>query len=326
MPANLTPDYLNAVEQYRKAVSVPEKLRALEDMLSNIPKHKGTEKMQADIKGRIAKLKAFKSKKSGAARREIYQIEKQGAAQVILAGAPNSGKSSLLKALTRAAPLIADYPFTTRLPLPGMMNFENIQIQLVDTPPIDPQLMEGWVTSIIRMADLIALVIDLSRDPLSEIEEVKRVLKEHRIFLVGDNWEDSGDPRDYFKRTFILGNKLDQPSARDNLTALKELYREQYPIFAVSAIGNINLEALKTGIFEALRIIRVYSKRPGQKPEYSKPFILKKGSRVKDLAGEIHQDFAHFKFARVWSKNTFDGQRVNREFVLSDQDVVELHL
>lgn len=327
MPANLTPEYKKALEVFQNSVTPHEKLQALDLMLATIPKHKGTEKMQADIKRKISKLKDTQLTRKAGGKKESLCIEKQGAAQLVMAGLPNSGKSSLLSVLTNALPEIADFSFTTRKPLPGMMIYERVQIQLVDTPPLDRELTEGWVMGILRMADLLILVVDLSKDPLAEIEDCRQILLENRIYPVGLNWHDSGDPRDCFKKTLILGSKLELPDSRDNYQVLLELYQKDYPMIGVSAAENLHLEEFKRLAFDQLGIIRVFTKLPGKKPEYSQPFILGKGSKIKEMADVIHKDFAQkFKFARIWGEGKFDGQKVNLDFPLEDKDVVELHV
>jgi len=163
MPANLSPAFLAARDRLNRSKTDEERLDALQEMLATIPKHKGTEKMQADIRRRIAKLKekAEQQRRSGKGGAVGYHVPREGAAQVALVGVPNAGKSSLLAALTRATPDIAPYPLTTVRPQPGMMEFEDIQIQLVDLPPITRDYTEGWVYGLIRLADTVALCVDL---------------------------------------------------------------------------------------------------------------------------------------------------------------------
>ena len=165
MPANLTAAYLQAEQKFKGASSHPEKVEALEEMLRTIPKHKGTEKMQADIKRRLSRLrKEALKKKSTASQKLFHYVEKEGAGQVVLCGPPNSGKSQLLENLTHAEPKVANYPYTTQRPLPGMMAYEDIQIQLVDTPPLDPETLEPWQLAMIKQADAVLLLFDVN-DP-----------------------------------------------------------------------------------------------------------------------------------------------------------------
>ena len=122
MPANLTQQYLKAEEAYRRATTVDEELKCLQVMLQEIPKHKGTDHLQAQLKTKISKAKKElqSDKRTGKKTRGI-RIPRQGAGTAILMGGPNAGKSQLLATLTRAAPQVAEYPFTTHVPMPGMM-------------------------------------------------------------------------------------------------------------------------------------------------------------------------------------------------------------
>ena len=167
MPANLTPEYRRAEKEFRAAKTPHGKLACLEHMLRVMPKHKGTDHMQADLKRRISRLREQNEHKSGKAKRApVSKVEKEGAGQIVLLGAPNSGKSQLLAALSNAHVNVADYPFSTHLPQPGMMHFEDVQIQLVDTPPVTADYMEMWMPDTVRRADRALLVVDLGNDTL----------------------------------------------------------------------------------------------------------------------------------------------------------------
>ena len=324
MPANLSPEYLDAEERLKQARTSPEKIAALEEMLATIPKHKGTEKMQAELKRKLSKLRGEK-KKGGARHTPVYQIERQGAGQVALVGPPNSGKSSLLAGLTRAAPLVADYPFATRLPLPGMMPFENIQIQLVDLPPLHPHLPESWVPQAIRCADAVALVVDLGQDEvLEQLTETLAQLEKGKI-RVG---RETGElPRGFVhKLALLVGNKCDLPRARSNFEILAELWKERFRLLAVSAQTGEGLETFRRAVFDLLGIVRVYTKSPGKKIDRSAPFVLPRGATVREVAERVHKDFVGaLKFARIWGAGKFDGQMVQRDYIVEDNDVIELH-
>jgi hypothetical protein len=326
MPANLSPAYLEAEARYKQARTPPEKLAALEEMLATIPKHKGTEKMQADLKRRLAKLRGDKQKPGGPSRAApVYQIEREGAGQIALVGPPNSGKSSLLARLTHAAPVVADYPFSTRVPCPGMMPFENIQIQLVDLPPLHPDFPESWLPQVIRNADAVALVVDLA-DPavLERLTQTLALLEEAKIFAGDDARELSrGAVR---KRALLVVNKMESGGRERDFNALNELWKDRFPIVGVSAQTGEGLEALRRALFELLEVVRVFSKPPGKKPDLAAPFVLPRGATILDLAERVHKDLrAQLKFARVWN-GRYDGQRVERHHALEDADVVELHL
>ena len=335
MPANLTPQYLAAEQRFKDAVTTEEKIDALEEMMALIPKHKGTEKMRADLRRRLAKLRNESVKKHGVSKASaMYSVPREGAGQVVLVGAPNVGKSSLLGRLTKAAPEIGDYPFTTRLPQPGMMPYENINIQLVDMPPVDPNFYEPWMGSIIRQADLALLVADLSTDELlDELDNVLTILETSKIRI--SETAESGDDEapNAVRRAILTANKADAPRASENLEILKEFFG-RFQIVAVSALSGEGLESLRNSIFEALDIVRIYTKIPGKKVDLSSPpFVLKHGSTVLDAARAVHREFVHsLKFARVWSSEKsrrsvrFEGQMVERTHQLEDGDILELHL
>jgi small GTP-binding protein len=329
MPANLPPQYFET-ERKLKTVKTPQEKRViLEELLSLVPKHKGTEKLQALLKTKIAKLKSAAQKKPAIARHApSFHFEKTGAGQVILIGPPNAGKSRLIKSLSNANPEIADYPFTTRTPYPAMMEYENIQIQLIDTPPITPEYMEVWHYELIKEADGILFLLDLSsQNPINTIQTIIDRLKEKKIELIAeDKAIPSGVPF-FYKETLIVANKIDLPPADENYEALKKALEPKFSPIPVSASNGNGLEYLKKRIFSILRVIRVYSKIPGKKADFNEPYTLKKGSSVMTMARTVHKDFGeNLKYARIWSKNKYQGQKVNRNHILEDEDVIELHI
>lgn len=328
MPANLPPTYLAAEEQYREAKTPVEKIQALKEMYATIPKHKGTMKLQGDIKKRIAKHNAeLQQERKAGKRAAIFHVEKEGAGQIALAGLPNVGKSQLVSSLTHASPEVADYPFTTRMPHPAMMPFENIQIQLVDLPAISAEHMDFWVPNIIRNADGVLLLIDLTSDPLHQVENSLEILKRSKLALVRE--EPDVDPWSSiaYKRAMLVINKNDFEGFEEIIETVKNQYGNSFPVISISAQRGSNLEELKRCIFDLLNILRVHSKPPGKEAELDKPFILKKGSTLLNFAQMVHKDFAaKLKFARIWGAEKFDGQRVNKDYVLVDGDVIELHI
>jgi ribosome-interacting GTPase 1 len=328
MPANLTPQYLDADKRFRQAKTAAEKISALEDMLALIPKHKGTEKMQADLKRRLSKAREEAQKRGKAgARGNTYHVPREGAGQVVLVGPPNSGKSTLLAMLTNAIPEVGDYPFTTRKPLPGMMDFENVKIQLVDLPPIAPDWTEGWVYALIRNADLVLVLVDLaSDDVLEQVEQIRSQSAIHKIQLMRQAIEDSSDVGQITKRTLLVGNKEEVEGAKERGAFLAELYAADFPVLTISAASGSNFDTLRRALYDGLGVLRVYTKSPGKKPEHDAPFVLKQGSTILDVAEAVHKDIAaSLKFARVWGADTFDGQRVTRDYAVQDGDVIELH-
>lgn len=325
MPANLTPAYLEAERHFKAATTTEEKLSALEEMLATIPRHKGTEKMQAELKRRLSKLRTEQARKPVSRVDIIHRVEKEGAGQVAVAGPPNSGKSMLVRQLTRATPEVADYPFTTRVPLPGMMRFEDVQIQLVDLPPVHPDFPESWLYQIIRNADAAVLVVDLGDpDLIEDLETTLAQLANAKVQLrLG---EPPGTPGWLAKRTLLIANKLDAGGAGESLEILRELYGAHFEILPVSAATGRGLDEMRQRVFRLLNVVRVYTKAPGRKLELTAPYILERGSRLVDLAVHVHHDFlSQLKYARVWGHGKFEGQMVNRDYVMQDEDIVELH-
>jgi ribosome-interacting GTPase 1 len=331
VPANLPPQYLEAERRYREAKSIPEKIKALESMLAIMPKHKGTDKLRGQLRSKLSKLKSESEKQGGAGRKgSLFTVKREGIAQALVLGLTNVGKSQLVLALTNANPEVADYPVTTRKPIPGMMPFENIQIQLVDVPPINFEIGEAWLSPMARNADILIIMVDLSGDPLTQVEEVLARLEDIRIKPIGVEGEviHSGEAAIFEpRRALIVANKVDLDGAGEREGMLRERYGRSFPVFSLSAQRGIGLEDLRRGIFEALEIVRVYTKPPGKEPEFSEPVILKKGSTVEDAANSVHKDFvSKMKFARIWGSEKYQGQMVKRDYVLEDGDVIEFHI
>ena len=329
--ANLTPQYIEAEEQFRKASSPDEKLEALEKMLAMIPKHKGTEKIQSQIKKRIAKWKdqAESQKKKGGRRTDPSYIQREGGAQVVIIGPVNSGKSSILAAMTNSSPQIADYPFTTVMPQPGMMVHNAIPVQMVDSPALDPSVTERWISTLIRNADMVLMVLDPARDDLLEqVEASEAVLDDLKIKLVAPTESKTfNDDGWALIPAIYLGNKCEAENTGEHITLLKELLEEHPEISLISAREGIGLESLKEQIVRYMNLIRVFTKRPGKDADLTSPFILKEGDTVADLARMVHKDIGEkLNFARVWGSEVFDGQRVSHKYKLVDGDIVQLHV
>ena len=328
MATNLPPEYFEADKRYRAAKTPGEKISCIEELLRIVPKHKGTDKLRAGLRKRLSKLKTIAQTKKGTGKREsAFRIDKEGAGQVVLVGPVNVGKSALVSALTNAKPEIAAFPHTTWKPTPGMMPMENIQIQLVDTPPLNRDFMEPELLDLIRSSDYILLIVDLQTDPVHQLEDSVGILQEHRI--MPDHLKElySEQRGLIFIPFLVLTNKFDDDNFDENFEIFCELLENDWPSIPVSATTGRNLEQLKRMLFERLEIIRVYSKAPGKEPDFKEPFILKKGDTVEDFAGKVHQDFAsQLKTARVWGTAVYDGQLVQRDHELSDSDIVELQI
>jgi ribosome-interacting GTPase 1 len=329
MPANLPPQYHEVEKRYREAKTPIEKIQALEEMLAIIPKHKGTDHLVGDLKRRIARHKAEAQKKGPGGKGFSLYVDKEGAGQVVLVGLPNVGKSLLLSRLTHAQSEVGDYPFTTRYPRPGMVEFENVQIQLVDLPPVSPEHTDSWVFSFIRNADIVFLVIDLSRDDaLEQIAVVESLLDGAKISLGREARNHlPEEPGRVVKKALLIGNKCDTEGAEETAAVLQELYGERLPLFTVSAQEGTNLAELKRLIYDVLEVVRVYTKAPGKEPSREDPVVLPRGSTLLDVGASIHKDFAEkLKFARVWGPGKYQGQRVQRDYIVQEGDIIEFHI
>jgi small GTP-binding protein len=329
MPANLPPQYFEKEKELKTARTVEDKIAIMEELLRLIPKHKGTEKLQALYKTKISKLRSQSQKKGVTSRQgPTFHVDKAGAGQVILTGLPNSGKSSLIKALTNANPDIGNYPFTTHSPSPAMMMYENIQIQLIDTPPITPEYFEPWHAELIKSADAVLLVMDLgSQDPENDLSEIKKKLKEKNIELVPDEQEVSDEKRYFTKRTLVVANKIDLPDSEVCLDVLKNTLDTEFNVISISTLEETGLDELKNKIFVMLKVVRVYSKMPGKKVDKKDPFVFQVGDTLMDMAKTVHKDFSlKLKFARIWGQGKYQGQKVNHDYVLQDEDIIELHI
>ena len=328
MPTNLPPEYFEADKRYREAESVAEKIACLEELISTVPKHKGTDHLRADLRRQLSKLKAeAQSQKRHGGHHSAFRIEREGAGQVVVIGPTNVGKSALIVALTNAAPEVSEAPYTTWRPTPGMMQVDNAQVQLVDTPPIDRDYIEPALIDLIRHSDLIFLVVDLQTNPIEQLEGAISLLREHHIapdHLKGCSPEEE---RLIFKPLLVLVNKCDDESTDEDFEICCELLEEDWPLLPVSAATGRNLDRLRQMIFDRLGVIRVYTQAPGREADLSKPFVLKRGSTVAELANKIHKDFHDkMKSARVWGSTAFEGQMVQRDYVLQEGDVVEFRI
>ena len=324
MPTNVTPEFERAERKFRQAATDAERLDALREMLSTVPKHKGTEKLQADIKRRISQIRKAEAKKPAAKGVDPFHVPKGGAGQVVLVGPPNVGKSMLLAKTTNAPAKVADYPFTTAVPVPGMWEYQDVQIQLLDTPPVTAGHIPGGLIGSIRAADVICLVVDAAAEPIEQAGMVLGLLADRRILLRSAPRNEL-DGSDLAARSgIILANKADIAQAED-VSALRRLYAGKLEVRPVSAATGEGLVELIRRLWELLAVIRVYTKQPGRPADHDRPFTLPVGSTVADLACEIHRDLPQkMKYARIWGAGRFHGQQVRREETLRDKDVVEI--
>ncbi|HNS31708.1 MAG TPA: 50S ribosome-binding GTPase [bacterium] len=322
MPVNLPPQYHKKEAELKDAKTIEEKIAVLEELISIVPKHKSSEKLQALLKSKIAKLRKEKLKEPQAARKAaMCEIDREGSGQVAICGPVNSGKSSLVSLLTKAQPEIADYPFTTKMPLPGMMKYEDIKIQLIDTPALSLDFSESWLGGLLRKSDALVFIFDISSDfLLDELEDSLKLLEKTGI--------KEKDGFIFKKRILWTGNKTDNTSYREVREIFLELYGDKIPDFTeISIKENKNTEGFPEKIFGLLDIIRVYTKTPGKPPDMENPYTLGNKATLMELAAHIHKDIAeNFKYARLWRKG--DGRIViaGWDYTLKDGDIAEIHV
>ncbi|MEJ2384381.1 MAG: TGS domain-containing protein [Xanthomonadales bacterium] len=338
MPTNVTAEYKKAEEAFRKAREPRERLECLREMMRTIPRHKGTEHLQADIKSRIKQLTEELSapKKGGRRSGPSHVVRPDGAAQLALLGPPNSGKSSVHARLTGSRTEVGPWPFTTRLPVPGMFPHADIHFQLVDLPPVSDDFMEPWLAAALQPADAALLVIDVNApECVDQIPALMARLAERKVFLSAD-WPGLSraadatalrdDPFRLELPTLLLANKSDLDPDPEEVQVLEELLGLRFPALSVSAETGEGLEKLGDFLFRALEVVRVYTKSPGKPVDHDRPFTVFRGDTVIDVARRVHEDIAReFKFARIWGRNVFDGQQVGPDHPVADGDVVELH-
>jgi hypothetical protein len=329
MPANLTPQYKEAEQRFREAEGHADKLAALREMLALLPKHKGTEKLQADLRRRVAKLEeeGEHARRAGGHRFDPGHVVREGAGQWVLVGPPNAGKSALVRALTHAHPEVAPYPFTTRVPLPGMMPFEDVQVQLVDTPAVTAQHAEPYMANLVRSADGIVLVLDVSADDVEDaVLAFTALLERAHVWPAGRALPAESLPLLVPRPALVVANKCDLDGDGTYAALAGVAAGADLPRFVVSAERGDGLEGLRRALFDGLGRIRIYAKEPGKRPDRERPFVLTRGATVHDLARSVHKEIAErLKFARIWGSAKFEGQQVDRDHVLLDRDVVELH-
>ena len=330
MPANLTPTYLKAEQAYRQAQSLEEEYRCLQVMLQEIPKHKGTDHLQASLKAKIAKTKKDMEleKSSGKKGGLSIRIPRQGAGTVVILGGTNAGKSQLMASMTNAKPKVAPHPFTTQLPQPGMMPWEDVLVQMIDTPPITPDFLEPSTYGFIRSADLALLMLDLGDDDgVENCLAVMDRLNATRTRLGKESCLDEDDIGLSYTQTFLVPNKIDVSGAMERLEIFHDLADFGFPEFPISATELTGIEELRNAIYHALHVVRVYTKLPTSKTaDMDRPFTLREGSTLLDLAGLIHKDYIEkLKFARIWGSAVHDGTPMKGDYILNDCDICELH-
>jgi ribosome-interacting GTPase 1 len=284
--------------------------------------------LRADLRRKLSKFKdASEARKKIGRQTSVFQIDKEGAGQVAIVGPANTGKSAFVASVTNATPEVAHFPFTTWQPTPGMMPFENIQVQLIDTPALDREFLEPELLDLLRRSDMILILVDLQATPFDQLESTVKTLEDCGIIATDrvDHYPD--DRRWYIKPILVVVNKCDDENQLEDFQVFCELLEGGWSCIPLSALTGFGLKDLQLAIFDRLKIIRVYSKAPGREPDKSAPFVLDIGTTVDEFAGKVHQDFAaKLKSAKVWGSSDFDGQMVSRDYVLKDGDIVELKI
>ena len=345
MPTNVTPEYRKAEQAFRAARDTAERLRCLREMLRLIPKHKGTEHVQADIKTRIKQLSTELSspRKGGARSGPAHAVRSEGAAQVALLGPPNAGKSMLHSALTGSQSTVGAWPHTTETPIPGMAPYHDIRFQLVDLPPVARERMQPWLGTALQPADAVLLVCDAaSPDCEKALAIVLEKMAEKRVNLLAE-WPGLPDPRkrrrkkrkapkqetfeDLFRirlPALLVANKIDLGANPERVSQLSA--RLGFPAVGVSAETGENLAAIPDFLFRGLGVVRAYTKSPGKPPDLGRPFTLRHGATVSELATLVHKEIAgSLRYARIWGEKVYDGQQVSPRHLIHDGDILELH-
>jgi len=387
VPANLPPQCLAARRKYTESKTLSEKIEHLREYISLVPRHKGTEKLLKQLKSKLAKLEEEvekrRSLRKGSGAASAFHIKKEGAGQVALVGLTTSGRSSLLRWLTNAKPEVSPHQFKTRVPIPGMMDYEDVKIQLVEIPAVYEDISSGkglgpQIIAAIRNSDTVALIVDLSKDPAhqmytmltelrnsgirlnqeppridirkigsggvqifgtslykDDLDELKEILGKYshnvtvRLHQPTTKSEilDAIDARITYKKAMVVATKGDLAGSSQNHETLEEKYGHGYHIIPVSADKNKGKDELKTEIFKALGIIRVYTKEPREKPS-EKPIILKKDATISDLTRKLPRVFQEqFKYAKVIGPSAkFEMELVGLNHILQDEDIVQVYL
>ncbi len=334
MPTNVPPQYREAEDRYRQARTVQAKIAALQEMLAIMPKHKGTDHLKAQLRSRLSKLMAelegASSKGPSSGRTEPFSMPKEGGGRATLIGPTNTGKSLILNRSTGARSRVGAYELSTQEPVPGMLNYEDVRIQFVDTPPISNPSTQGRLYGLLRNTDVFVVVVDLSMDAVSQADDVFTALGEWNFSMLGRDDRSANRNEWLDKPTIVVGNKADIPGALDQYEILEAAFGDRYPVIMASAEEEVGFDEISQEIFEALKVIRVYTKSPRVRVEDydpSEPLVLPIGATVIEAATQLHKDLAQgLRYAVLWGDSgKFDGQHVGRSHELTDRDIIELH-
>lgn len=297
MPINASPYFEHAQREYEQAQTTEQKIKYLKKMIALAPKHKGAENLNAQLRRRLAKLKYTKEKESRSGKSTFKGIKKEDM-QAVIVGFTNSGKSTLLSKLTNTSPEIADYDFTTKSPLLGMINFEGVNIQLIEIPSIGS---EYYNKGIVHTADTIIIVVKKMGD-ISKIEE-----------QIGST------------KKIIVFNLTEHQDNERKISATLKSKKYDFVILDLKNPSILSLNELKEKIFQSFGKIRVFTKEPGQKKHSNQPIVLNSGANVKDVAEKILHGFSNkVKETTITGPSSkFPNQKVGMKHILKDMDVIE---
>jgi small GTP-binding protein len=284
-----------------------ERIKVLREALGELPDYRNGP--YADLRKWVqAQIEESRVRKK-IVHRDSLQVRREGAAQVALVGPPNAGKSSLLQALSSIQIKTGDYAFTTTRPVPALTRIHDVLIQLVEIPGLIEGAHEDRgggraLLGVLRGADAIVLCHDASA-PVEELAVIRRELEAAGIA----------------KPTIVAATKLDDagPHVVARLARATGL-----PAVGVSVLDDDTLDELRDAVWGLTGLVRVYLRRPGRGD--AEAYALPAGSTVADAAGKVHHELeAECRGARVWGPSArFEGQRVGRDHVLAEDDVVEI--
>jgi len=357
--------------------SISRQIKEIEEELARTKYNKATQGHIGRQKAKLARLREQRSQSGGGGAGLGYGIKKEGDSTVVLVGFPSVGKSTLLNRLSNADSQVGSYDFTTLNVVPGVMEYKNARIQVLDIPGVIEGVSEGKgrgreVLSVARNADLIIIILDAGRH--RQLDIIRRELHESgfrldqsrpevRITKRSGGGLDIGSAvrltkvtKDMVKdalREFkilnaevvirqditidqltdcIIGNRTYIPSLvvvnkSDTVSSgeLEWVKKRCGDCVAISAGEGTGIKELREAIWNRLRLIRVFMKKPGKEPDMKEPVIIRKGSTIRDVAGKIHRSWGGADSARVWGSSRFPGQRLGLGYVLKDRDVVEIH-
>jgi uncharacterized protein len=360
MVSNISVEYANAMKKLDSARTPEERLAALLEMKSWAPTHKGAENLRSDLNRKIAelrseieRLKSSGTKKGSSSASSAMYIKKEGVGQVVLVGLPNSGKSWLLnKLIGKEVTPVTPYPFATKEPAPAMLNYNGGLIQLVELPALIEGSSVGKaqgkeILGAVRNSDAVLVCANSINDKdliVSELEKSSIFLNKLRPPIVVKNSSFPGiqiSGKDFLgfpveqleqflknsgfaNSQVIISGKISSISEVVEALDSKICYKKAVFVNPFLVNNHILID-LKDRIFLLLDMILVFTKKPGEDVDNKEPISLSVGSTVENLAHELHKDFAkNLKHAKVWGSTKFPGQMVGPEYVLKNNDIVEI--